>query len=1265
YLMQDGTEVSDNAANEMFGITPDYADGDSSTAGVLTLTFAVATDNTDTNITPKSTYKGLPITVEAKNYVTENIDKKPVTKTFKFDFNTDWKLSWTTNGLPDDTTGDVPADALNDEVSSDVTSLTYNVYQLADTGDNSSNGILENGLNFTILGPEPITITSPKNNEKQNGITAAVVNAGGTNTVTFTGYPLKKADAKFTISATNKDTGDKLNLKITFKGNSPKGLATEKPAIGGLSTTTLTNDVPSATATITKGLPLRVDPSDSNTTDQEGLKVYIDASAAKTYGLNAGSKPAYFINGDETTTDAATIQSKLGLSVTFTPTDSTVSKDLITISFDKTGAEYQSYKGLPITVEAANYVTGAKSPVKKSFKINVNPDSVPKIVDSADAEVTADVEYSVETETAIAAGTYVFTASGDLPLTISAPKDKEAQLGITARVNNKVTPPTVTFSGTPTDTGTAKFTMTVENSMTKKKVSRKVTFTVTPKGVTRDTKEKLAVKVDDNDTLDLVISPLDDTPENTDVQFVIAGYPDTVKAEIDASSAKSIFGVGKAIDLGTVPASGDYTATVVSPTGLKFEGETETDDDGPYLTKVKLSWAVSSDVTNLDDVAATAYKSAKLNLTLTRGTGKTKQELKKSFNISMNKSEVPVWHFAPVSNYEVSSADMLTGLGDKIEEKKLIIESTLGTEITVDEDSNHRPIYADGTAIEEVLVSGDDATLKDKKVVQTKLSYLVDLRKPYTITPASTVKTNGLSVSTSVITPTTPIASTGFERVLVTITGTPTKGKETTSKIPLELKYGQSGKSAKLDVTVQTFVKPTYNAPASFNQKNAKEYEVGKAVSIKPKLTINNKLTPKYYVTQADKAILDAAVLTLDEETGEITGAAATVRPTVSNDKYVSTNEITVYAFANGNYPTESGDQTTMPAIEKATGDASGVYLKDDSTKFADASLKVGIKVKPVLPKIKTSKLVYIINSTETEDVAANNSQMIEVSNIDSDLLVKDSAAKDQSGNELNPFAKLTFSAPNLSKLALEITSADTETDEKPLNYKVLTTSGDVKAVKATNVEFTVSNYGIEAKKNISVTVVDPKPVVNSITGPTIKALQNAKATGTASATVTANSRTSSATTLKWKITATDSLSGLTAKIVPAADTASATINFSVNKKHEGGSATFEVTATNTTTKQTSDPVEFTVTVSAWDSTALPEDSTALPEDTTATPEDTTALPEEDVESLLPKDRMLGEGDVTLGKERTADTITDEELRQIEAILGEGYEIAAILPEVT
>ncbi|MBR0074551.1 MAG: hypothetical protein IJP96_02200, partial [Synergistaceae bacterium] len=131
------------------------------------------------------------------------------------------------------------------------------------------------------------------------------------------------------------------------------------------------------------------------------------------------------------------------------------------------------------------------------------------------------------------------------------------------------------------------------------------------------------------------------------------------------------------------------------------------------------------------------------------------------------------------------------------------------------------------------------------------------------------------------------------------------------------------------------------------------------------------------------------------------------------------------------------------------------------------------------------------------------------------------------------------------------------------------------------------------------------------------------------------------------------------------ADTASATINFSVNKKHEGGTAKFEVTATNTTTKQTSDPVEFTVTVSAWDSAALPEDSTALPEDTTATPEDTTALPEEDVESLLPKDRMLGEGDVKLGNERTADTITDEELRQIEAILGEGYEIAAILPEVT
>ncbi|MBQ3647074.1 MAG: hypothetical protein II960_10855, partial [Synergistaceae bacterium] len=121
-ILTAGENPTDTTASEVFGVTATYTDGttDASTGevtpGELVLTFAAGTGEN-----AKSTYKGLPITVEAKNYVTENIDKKPVTKTFKFDFNTDWKLSWTTNGLPDDTTGDVPADALNDEVSSDVT----------------------------------------------------------------------------------------------------------------------------------------------------------------------------------------------------------------------------------------------------------------------------------------------------------------------------------------------------------------------------------------------------------------------------------------------------------------------------------------------------------------------------------------------------------------------------------------------------------------------------------------------------------------------------------------------------------------------------------------------------------------------------------------------------------------------------------------------------------------------------------------------------------------------------------------------------------------------------------------------------------------------------------------------------------------------------------------------------------------------------------------------------------------------------------------
>ena len=85
----------------------------------------------------------------------------------------------------------------------------------------------------------------------------------------------------------------------------------------------------------------------------------------------------------------------------------------------------------------------------------------------------------------------------------------------------------------------------------------------------------------------------------------------------------------------------------------------------------------------------------------------------------------------------------------EITDKKLTVESTMGVAIT-DEDGNsdRRPIFADGTAIEEVLVSGDTTKPEhDKKVVQTKLTYVVDVRKPYKLTPDSKVNTNGLKVT--------------------------------------------------------------------------------------------------------------------------------------------------------------------------------------------------------------------------------------------------------------------------------------------------------------------------------------------------------------------------------------------------------------------------------------------------------------------------------------------------------------------------------------
>ena len=61
--------------------------------------------------------------------------------------------------------------------------------------------------------------------------------------------------------------------------------------------------------------------------------------------------------------------------------------------------------------------------------------------------------------------------------------------------------------------------------------------------------------------------------------------------------------------------------------------------------------------------------------------------------------------------------------------------------------------------------------------------------------------------------------------------------------------------------------------------------------------------------------------------------------------------------------------------------------------------------------------------------------------------------------------------------------------------------------------------------------------------------------------------------------------------------------------------------------------------------------------------EETVATPEEETEATEEKDeRLLGEGDVKIGHERTADSMRDSE-RQ--ALSKAGYAVAAILPEIS
>ena len=207
-------------------------------------------------------------------------------------------------------------------------------------------------------------------------------------------------------------------------------------------------------------------------------------------------------------------------------------------------------------------------------------------------------------------------------------------------------------------------------------------------------------------------------------------------------------------------------------------------------------------------------------------------------------------------------------------------------------------------------------------------------------------------------------------------------------------------------------------------------------------------------------------------------------------------------------------------------------------------------------------------------------------------------------------------------------------------------------ATKGTNIKVSADNLGQSVQSNIKFIIRDPDPVITGDDAINVEAAVDSKGTNEARYEIGTAQKTGD-TDIAWKIATKPADKRVKASLKAASDNMSCVVTVTVDKKTKDDiTPTFTITATNKSTKAVATK-EITINVTGYTEVeALPEEKTALPESETT--EEEALAEEEELEQ--------GEGTVTYGENRAADTLTEAERS---ALAEGGYIIAAILPEIT
>lgn len=198
----------------------------------------------------------------------------------------------------------------------------------------------------------------------------------------------------------------------------------------------------------------------------------------------------------------------------------------------------------------------------------------------------------------------------------------------------------------------------------------------------------------------------------------------------------------------------------------------------------------------------------------------------------------------------------------------------------------------------------------------------------------------------------------------------------------------------------------------------------------------------------------------------------------------------------------------------------------------------------------------------------------------------------------------------------------------------------ELKVAKKVTVPVTFKNYGTTTTDKLSISIEGAMPVIGDDDTIAVKA---GDTKGSELKLEVTNAENVSSK-LKWKISTRPDATGVTASIkADSKNPAKAVLTVKASNKASSGSPTVGIIVTDSGSPTKNETEEYTVTISVES-----DDASAL----NAT---------DDNAALESEAKVIGEGKVTMGVQRTVENLTAGQRAQIEA---QGYVIAAVLPEI-